>query len=43
MNKLIIKSGLIEFDCKNGLRKNMNFYIVDWLVQSTDLVNRFNF
>lgn len=39
MNKLIIKSGLIDFDNKTGIRKNINFYIVDWLIQSTDLVN----
>ncbi len=37
-NKLIIKSDLIDFDSKTGLRKNQNLYIVDWLIQTTDLV-----
>ena len=38
MNKLILKSGLIDFDMKTGLRKNLEFYIIDGLNQSKDLV-----
>jgi hypothetical protein len=38
MNKLILKSGLIDFDTETGLRKNLEFYIIDGLNQSKDLV-----